>query len=132
LSDRVILRLKGESVSCRPEQLRDRTKAFALRVIRLYRSLPYKTDTQVLGKQLLRCGTSVAANYRSVCRARSKAEFVARMGIVVEEADEAIIWLELMTESGIVSAARTGALLKEANELTAIFAASQRTARHVA
>ena len=75
-------------MSSQPEQLRDRTKAFALRVIRLYRSLPYKTDAQVMGKQLLRCGTSVAANYRAVCRARSKAEFVAKIGIVVEEADE--------------------------------------------
>jgi len=102
-------------MSSQPEQLRDRTKAFALRVIRLCRSLPYKTDTQVLGKQLLRCGTSVAANYRAVCRARSKAEFIAKMGVVVvEEADEAILWLELMTESGIVSAAKTEALLKEA------------------
>jgi four helix bundle protein len=119
-------------VSSQPEQLRDRTKAFALRIIRLYRSLPYRTDTQVLGKQLLRCGTSVAANYRAVCRARSKAEFVARMGIVVEEADEAILWLELMTESGIVSVEKTKELLKEANELTSIFSASQRTARNVA
>jgi four helix bundle protein len=125
-------RLKEMVVSSQPEQLRDRTKAFALRVIRLYRSLPYKTDTQVLGKQLLRCGTSVAANYRAVCRARSKAEFIAKMGVVVEEADEAILWLELMTESGIVSQAKTEALLKEANELTAIFAASQRTARNAA
>jgi four helix bundle protein len=123
---------KDGSVAGQPEQLRDRTKAFALRVIRLYRSLPYMTDTQVLGKQLLRCGTSVAANYRAVCRARSKAEFVAKMGVVVEEADEAILWLELMTESGIVSSAKTELLLKEANELTAIFAASQRTARHSA
>lgn len=113
-----------------PEQLRDRTKTFALRIIRLYRSLPYKTDTQVLGKQLLRCGTSVAANYRAVCRARSKAEFIAKMGVVVEEADEAVLWLELMTESGIVPLDRTESLLKEANELTAIFAASQRTARN--
>ena len=80
-------------MSSQPEQFRDRTKAFALRVIRLYRSLPYKTDTQVLGKQLLRCGTSVAANSRAVCRVRSKAEFIARMGIVVEEADEAILWV---------------------------------------
>ena len=118
------------NVNSQPQQLRDRTKAFALRVIRLYRSLPYTTDTQVLGKQLLRCGTSVAANYRAVCRSRSKAEFVAKMGVVVEEADEAILWLELMTESGIVSSAKTELLLKEANELTAIFAASQRTARH--
>jgi len=124
--------LKAVAVSSQQEQLRDRTKAFALRVIRLYRSLPYKTDAQVMGKQLLRCGTSVAANYRAVCRARSKAEFVAKIGIVVEEADEAVLWLELMTESGIVSLAKTKELLKEANELTAIFAASQRTARHAA
>jgi four helix bundle protein len=120
------------AVNSQPEQLRDRTKAFALRVIRLYRSLPYKTDAQVMGKQLLRSRTSVAANYRAVCRARSKAEFVAKIGVVVEEADEVILWLELMTESGIVPLAKTEALLKEANELTAIFAASQRTARHAA
>ncbi|MGE5056693.1 MAG: four helix bundle protein [Acidobacteriota bacterium] len=67
-------------MTSRPQELRDRTKAFALRIIRLFRSLPYRTDTQVLGKQLLRCGTSVAANYRAVCRARSKSEFVARIG----------------------------------------------------
>jgi len=120
------------AVNSQPEQLRDRTKAFALRVIRLYRSLPYKTDAQVMGKQLLRSRTSVAANYRAVCRARSKAEFVAKIGVVVEEADEVILWLELMTESGIVPLAKTEALLKEANELTVIFAASQRTARHAA
>jgi four helix bundle protein len=82
--------------------MRDRTKAFALRIIRLFRSLPYRTDTQVLGKQLLRCGTSVAANDRAVCRARSKAEFIARMGIVAEEANETILWLELLTESSMV------------------------------
>jgi four helix bundle protein len=134
LGDRVIgpLISKDGFVSSQPEQLRDRTKAFALRVIRLYRSLPYKTDAQVLGKQLLRCGTSVAANYRAVCRARSKAEFVAKVGVVLEEADETVLWLELMTESGIVPLEKTEALLKEANELTAIFAASQRTARHAA
>jgi four helix bundle protein len=120
------------AVSSQSEQLRDRTKKFAMRIIRLYRSLPYKTDYQVLGKQLLRCGTSVAANYRAACRARSKAEFVARIGIVVEEADEAILWMELMTESGIVSPEKTKELLEEANQLTAIFAASQRTARRVA
>jgi four helix bundle protein len=119
-------------VSSQPEQLRGRTKSFALRIIRLYRSLPYKADAQVLGKQLLRCGTSVAANYRAVCRARSKAEFIAKIGVVVEEADETVLWLELMTESGIVPVAKTEELLREANELTAIFAASQRTARHAA
>ena len=116
-------------MSSRPEQLRDRTKAFALRVIRLFRSLPYKTDTQVVGKQLLRCGTSVAANYRAVCRARWKAEFIARMGIAAEEADEAVLWLELLTESGIVKVEMTEGLLKEAKELAAILTASQQTAK---
>src|SRR5580658_5756770 len=111
------------------EELRDRTKKFAVRIVRVFRALPFKTDAQVLGKQLLRSGTSVAANYRAVCRARSKAEFVAKIGVVVEEADEVVLWLELMTESGIISSAKTEELLKEANELTAIFAASQRTAR---
>jgi four helix bundle protein len=119
-------------MSSKPEELRDRTKAFALRVIRLFRSLPYRTDTQVLGKQLLRCGTSVAANYRAACRARSKAEFVAKMGLVVEEADETILWIELLTESGIVSVEKTESLLEEARELTAIFTASVRTARNAA
>jgi four helix bundle protein len=76
-----------------PEELRERTKSFALRVIRLYRALPKSTEAQVIGKQLLRCGTSVAANYRAVCRARSRPEFVARLGIVVEEADETMFWL---------------------------------------
>ncbi|MGD0569636.1 MAG: four helix bundle protein [Candidatus Sulfotelmatobacter sp.] len=116
----------------RPEELRDRTKAFALRVIRLFRSLPYKTDTQVLGKQLLRCGTSVAANYRAVCRARSKAEFVARLGIAAEEADEAVLWLELLIESGILKSEMTEGLLKEARELAAILTASRQTARKAA
>jgi len=119
-------------VSSRPEQLHERTKTFALRIIRLYRSLPYKTDAQVLGKQLLRCGTSVAANYRAVCRARSKAEFVAKLGVVLEEADEAVLWLELITESGILPGSKTEALAREANELTAIFSASQRTAKNAA
>jgi four helix bundle protein len=115
-----------------PEQLRDRTKSFALRVIRLFRSLPYKTDTQVLGKQLLRCGTSVAANYRAACRARSKAEFVARIGIVAEEADEAVLWLELLIESGIIKSDMTVALLREAKELAAILTASRQTAKRSA
>ncbi len=119
-------------MTTQPEQLRERTKMFALRVIKLFRSLPFKPDAQVLGKQLLRCGTSVAANYRAVCRARSKAEFVAKIGIVVEEADEAVLWLELLTESGIVQEERTTDLLNEAHELTAISTASQQTARGAA
>jgi four helix bundle protein len=94
--------------------------------------LPYKTDTQVLGKQLLRCGTSVAANYRAACRARSKAEFIARIGIVAEEADEAVLWLELLIESGILKTVMTDKLLGEAKELAAILTASQQTAKRSA
>jgi four helix bundle protein len=86
-------------------------------------------EAQVLGKQILRCGTSVAANYRSVCRARSKAEFVARVGIVAEEADETVFWLELIGETGTVEPEKLENLLKEAKELAAIFTASQHTAK---
>jgi four helix bundle protein len=82
-----------------------------------------------LGKQLLRCGTSVAANYRAVCRARSKAEFIARISIVAEEADEAVLWPELLTESGIVAEEKACDLLAEAKELAAIFTASQQTSK---
>ena len=92
----------------------------------------YKTDTQVLGKQLLRCGTAVAANYRAACRARSKAEFVARISIVAEEADEAVLWLELLIESGILKSQMTEGLLKEARELAAILTASRETAKKAA
>ena len=111
------------------EELRDRTKTFAIRVVRVYRALSYKTDAQVLGKQLLRCGTAVAANYRAACRARSKAEWVAKIGIVVEEADETIFWLEMLSDCSIVPLKRLEPLLAEAHELSAIFTASQFTAR---
>ena len=78
------------------EAIRMRTKQFAIRVVNVFRALPRAPDAQTLGKQLLRSGTSVAANYRAVCRARSKAEFISRMGVVVEEADETVFWLELL------------------------------------
>jgi four helix bundle protein len=113
----------------RSEQLRERTKAFALRILRLFRSLPGSADIQILGKQLVRCGTSVGANYRSACRARSRAEFVARIGVVVEEADESVFWLELLVETGTIKQEKLEDLLAEARELTAIFTASQRTMR---
>ena len=112
-----------------PEELRARTKAFALRVVKLYRSLPRSADAQVMGKQLLRCGTSVAANYRASCRARSRAEFAARIGIVVEEADETGFWLEMLADAEIVRAARLKDLLQESKELTAIFAATRQSVR---
>src|SRR5579862_6544549 len=97
--------------------LRQRTKSYAIRIVRLYRSLPHSSDAQVLGKQLLRSGTSVAANYRAACRARSRAEFISKMSVVLEEADESAFWLELMAETDTVVGERTQALLKETNEL---------------
>lgn len=108
-------------------ELKDRTKRFALRVIRLFQSLPRKIEAQVIGKQLLRSATSVAANYRAVCRSRSDSEFVARVGVVLEEADESVFWLELLADSEIVPLKRIEALAKEASELTSIFAASRIT-----
>jgi four helix bundle protein len=112
-----------------PQELRDRTKAFAVRIVRLYRSLPYRTDAQVLGKQLIRSGTAVAANYRAACRARSKAEWVAKIGVVVEEADETLFWLEMLMDCDIVAPGKLQALIKEGHELSAIFTASRHTAR---
>jgi four helix bundle protein len=111
------------------EELKGRAKQFAIRVVRLSQALPKTREAGVVGKQALRSGTSVAANYRAACRSRSKAEFVAKIGIVVEEIDETIFWLELLVDTGIVPKDRMPGLLAEANELLAIFAASQRTAR---
>jgi four helix bundle protein len=110
-------------------QLKERTKTFANRVIRLFDALPKKTTAFVLGKQALRSETSLAANYRAACRSRFKAEFISRTGIVAEEADETVLWLELMIENRILPQHRLEPLLKEAKELTAIFTASQTTAR---
>jgi four helix bundle protein len=111
------------------EELKNRSKQFAIRIVKLFRSLPRTEEARIIGKQMLRSGTSVAANYRAVCRARSKAEFIARIGIVVEEADETVLWLELLVDTDIVRESRMTSLLLEANELLAIFAASQYTAR---
>jgi four helix bundle protein len=115
--------------STTPEQLRGRTKEFALRIVRLFRALPRSPEAQVMGKQLLRSGTSVGANYRAVCRSRSRAEFVAKLGVVVEEADESAFWLELLIESGTFKKEKLEALLNEARELTALFNASRTTTR---
>jgi four helix bundle protein len=111
-----------------PEELRGRKKRFTLRIIRLFRTLPRTEEGHILGRQVLRSGTSVAANYRTVCRARSKTEFIAKMGIVIEEADETVFWLELLVEAGIVPEEKMKSLLAEANALTAIFVASRKTA----
>jgi four helix bundle protein len=112
-----------------PQELRERTKKFAIRIVRLFQALPKSAEAQVMGKQLLRCGTSVAANYRAVCRARSRAEFIARMGIVAEEADESVLWLELLEETGILRHEQLEDILKESKELVAIFSTSLKTAK---
>jgi four helix bundle protein len=111
------------------QELKNRTKQFAIRIVKLFRLLPRTEEARVIGRQLLRSGTSVAANYRAVCRARSRAEFIAKIGVVVEEADETVLWLELLVDLDIVAPKRMTGLLAEANELLAIFAASQYTAR---
>jgi four helix bundle protein len=113
------------------QDLKARTKQFALRILRLYRALPAKEEARILGRQVLRSGTSVGANYRAACRARSKAEFISKLGIVLEEADETIFWLELLHEGGIVKHEKLDALLKEAEELTSIFVASLCTAKGI-
>ena len=111
------------------EALKVRTMGFALRVLRLYRSLPRTEEARILGSQLLRSGTSIGANYRAACRGRSRAEFVAKLGVVLEEADETVFWLELLQEGTIFPAGKLRDLLQEANELVSIFVSSVRTAR---
>lgn len=110
------------------EELKKRTKKFALRVIRLVDALPSTIAGKNIGHQIMRSGASVAANYRAACRARSKAEFIAKLGTVVEEVDETAFWLELICESGILPNEKIEELFREANELSAIFVASRKTA----
>ncbi len=109
--------------------LKTRTQKFALEVIKFVGTLSYSITNRNLGDQLLRCATSVSANYRAACRGRSKAEFIAKLGICEEEADEAVHWLELFILSGIADNETTIQLKKEANELTAIFVSSIKTSR---
>ena len=109
--------------------LQARTKAFALRMIRLYVSLPKTTEAQVIGKQVLRSGTSVGAHYREAMRARSVAEFISKVEGGLQELEETAYWLELLVESGIVTSAKLTNLLQEARELTAMLVASARTAK---
>jgi four helix bundle protein len=112
-----------------PEELRERTKQFAIRIVKMFRSLPRTEEARVLGRQVLRSGTSVAANYRAVCRSRSRADFVSKLAVVTEEIDETAFWLELLVETGIVPKPKMENLLQEANELVRIFGSSVRTAR---
>jgi four helix bundle protein len=111
------------------ENLKQRTKQFALRVIKLVESLPRDRVSDVLGKQLLRAGTSVGANYRAAWRAKFAADFISKMGTVEEEADESGYWMELMVDSGKIKLVRISALAQETSELTAIAVSSINTAR---
>jgi len=111
------------------QDFRIRTKTFALRVIRACEVLSESRVSRVIGHQLLRSGTSVGANYRAACRAKSRADFISKMGIVEEECDESIYWMELLVESGQINATRLAGLMTEANELLALVVASIKTAK---
>jgi four helix bundle protein len=109
-------------------ELLQRTKQFALRIFKLVGVLPQTIQGRAVAAQLIRSGTSVAANYRAACRARSKPEFIAKLGVVEEEADESAFWLELIIETGLLSAAKVTPLLTEAGEIVAMMASSKKTA----
>jgi four helix bundle protein len=111
------------------EEMKQRAKLFALGIIQLVESLPKERIAGVLGGQLLRSGTSVGSNYRSACRAKSIADFISKMGIVEEEADESLYWMELLIEAGIEVSVKMDALMREAGELLSITVASIKTAR---
>jgi four helix bundle protein len=123
-----VIEKKGRSRS-NPPDLKDRTRDFALRIIRLYTALPKRGESQVIGKQILRSGTAVGANYREGLRARSKSEYAAKLNIGLMELEETLYWLELMERAGIVSASRLELLKAETCELTAIFVALIKMAR---
>jgi len=112
-----------------PDELKKRTKQFGLRIIQLVEGLPKTKTATTIGNQLLSCGTSVGANYRAACRGRSKAEFIAKLGIVEEEADESAYWLEMLVEAKVLKLDSVAGLLAEADELTAIMATSRKTAK---
>jgi four helix bundle protein len=111
------------------EELKNRTKKFALLIIKLIELLPNTKAGNTIGNQLIRAGTSVAANYRTACRARSNADFISKITVVEEECDECLFWLELIEESGLLKNKILYEAMKEADELTAIFTASGKTAR---
>ena len=112
-----------------PAAMKNRTKEFAKKIIKLCRELPNNREGRLIGNQLFNSGTSVAANYRAACRGRSKAEFVAKLGIVLEEADETLFWLELINEMAIHGGSSVGFLMQECDEITAIMVTSIRTAK---
>ena len=112
-----------------PAELKNRTQYFALRIIKLVEALPRNKTGEVIGRQILRSATSVGANYRAACRARSKADFISKITIVEEEADESLYWLELIEKSGLIEHEKLSELIKEADELVAIFVSSGKTTK---
>ena len=111
------------------EQMKARTKDYAKRIVKLCEALSDKWVARTLGKQLLRSGTSVGANYRAVCRAKSTADFLNKLRIVEEECDESLFWMELLVECSLIKSARLNSLMQEANELLSIVVASAKTTR---
>lgn len=111
------------------KDLKHRTKRFAVEVIRIVDKLPRSISSEVVARQLVKAATSVGANYRAACRGRSSAEFIAKMQIVLEEADESMYWLELMLELEMLESTTLHDLIREADELTAIFVTALKTAR---
>jgi four helix bundle protein len=112
-----------------PRDMKKRTKGYALAIIKLVQSLPNTPTARVIGNQLLKCGTSVGANYRASCRAKSQADFIAKMGIVEEEADESIYWMELLVDSGTVPSSAVAELCDEGDQIVAMVLSSINTAR---
>jgi len=110
-------------------QLKNRTKAFAKNIIRLCRKLPNNMEGRLIGNQIFRSGTSIAANYRAACRAKSTADFVSKLAIVEEEADETLFWLEILSEMEVIDKSHIESLMKENNEIIAIIVASIKTSR---
>lgn len=111
------------------DEMKARTKEYAKRIVRLCRQLPDNREGRLIGNQLFRSGTSVGANYRGACRARSKAEFISKLTIVEEEADESMFWMELLSEMGIVNASLLADLLKETDEIIAIIVSTIKTSK---
>ncbi len=121
--------LKGIKCSMDAQELKKRTRTFALDIIRLIQSLPNHHSAYIIGRQLISCGTSVGANYRAACRARSRADFVAKLKIVEEECDESLYWLELLAALQLGNETTIASLSDEANQILSIVVASIRTAR---
>jgi four helix bundle protein len=120
---------KRDADAMTPDEMKARTKAFAIRVVRLVESLPKSRTASILGGQLLRAGTSVGANYRAACRAKSAADFISKMGTVEEECDESLYWMELLIEANLLDTHRSKSLYTEGDEILKIVVSSINTAR---